>query len=430
MKNTNIVAHATRAFSVPDTNNDGAFRPVSSNDGPSTDRSTSKRQFEEGNESIRDFPSLKRICQIYTFSIDNDESEAMGANNVGDDDAKASPIASSNETTSPSIKPLLLTTDFVETRATSTENGHSQCSAWSLNNSRSWENKENVATIRYIVGCPPPTMTSEPSHCVDCLASSIDDKDPDLPSPPPSPTNPHSSIITPDEAEVMVQSPKWNMELHWCPDYPNIDDDGLLALKPKLSKPPCAGQFAEQLPSGATAEEPELPIQPPETELQDQPRLQGTFPEAMKPIIRNLIYLEETSTDPQVVQEAFDIVQNCCDRHVGSGNNIRLLTGSIFESLVEHLGSKVDLPSIFQASQNFESPKLDAYLTKPKVDTTPALKPFFPTLLQLAIAYGAHASKMRPEIDDIERFVREGAKLLGSMSVAEKVDFWQSSVGE
>lgn len=150
----------------------------------------------------------------------------------------------------------------------------------------------------------------------------------------------------------------------------------------------------------------------------------------MKPIIRILLYLEEKSHEPpEIVQEAYDVVQECYDKYEGGdARKNMVLTGAIFEMLIERLRDRVNLTSVFQEAQTLGGPKLNAYFSAPDaVNRRSRPAPFFPTLLQLAVAYGAYSSREGSSSTlDMEAFVRAGAKAVSSMSTTEKVEFWNS----
>jgi hypothetical protein len=412
--------------------------PPNNEEASSNARNASKRPFQELKEGGQEY--LKRIRRIHTLSIDYDDfADTMAENGLGDDDNKKTEInnavASSN--TRCSVEPFLLTSDYVGSNEETSENNcRATLQDWTQNTASSL-NKSDLNSIHYVVGFPR-TMT-ESNHIKQKLgvpprdASSTRNHTKST-SPPSSPANQFASIVTPDESQVFVQSPNWNLEHHsmLCPNQPATTTSvGFVALKPKPSRYPCTEYANEQQePSKYIATKSDPSKQFSEKDRNYHPRLlRGPFPEAMKPIIRILLYLEQTSTDQDVVHEAFDIVQNCYDYHGGEESKIRKLTGAIFESLVEQLGQKVDLASVLQEAQRLESPKLEAYFRRPEVCKKPTPAPFFPTLLQLAVAYGAHSSKTNPEIiSDLEEFVCTGAKDVVSMNSAEKVKFWKSMV--
>jgi hypothetical protein len=122
------------------------------------------------------------------------------------------------------------------------------------------------------------------------------------------------------------------------------------------------------------------------------------------------------------------------------GQNDREICGAIFESLVGNLGSKVDLATLFEASAKIgfgDDPIIiDTFFRKGSVklmskvsaitsyvvENDHRAKPKFnPTMLQLAIAYGAHyAHKIKPHDSGLEQFVTGASNKLEHMSMLQK----------
>jgi hypothetical protein len=407
------------------------------------------RQLEEGNIGNQE-PSLKRICHIRTFSVDDDELEAL-VNDLDDQDNEDtnndSAASSSNTRMSHIAELFFLATDstwikdkapeMTHQRASNDEGENATQGAWTANNA--------CGPLRYVVGRQPRSKaaTEEMAQQL-CLTPnrgiSYFYNEPKISSPPHSQTpSEFPPIITPEEGQVLIQSPTWDLELQsiLSPNQPPARPTGAVALAAKPSQPPFADDrqsIAEPITtmvdsSSNTTRPDHSAAKPSEQGTDHSQRLRGPFSESMKPIIRILLYLEQTTTEKEVVQEAFDIVQNLYDQHKGGEATMKLLTGSIFESLVEKLGHKVDLASVLQAAQSLESPILERYFLHKQAPRKPRpSKPFFPTLLQIAVAYGAYASKMSSDMNDMEEFVQRGAKAVGSMNAAEKIEFWKSIV--
>ena len=168
------------------------------------------------------------------------------------------------------------------------------------------------------------------------------------------------------------------------------------------------------------------------------PSLYGLpLPDSMKPIVRILLYLEEHyHHDMDLVRDAFVIVQNCYDRANKNDN----ISGAVFESLVEHLGDRVDLVSVFQAAPKMkvDSSKFAAYFAaSDKSLNTPGTNNFLPTLLQLAVAYGYHSAASigvdglgSSDVDTIGEAVCKSAAALCAMTSDEKLALWDRVVNE
>jgi hypothetical protein len=161
-------------------------------------------------------------------------------------------------------------------------------------------------------------------------------------------------------------------------------------------------------------------------EKKNRLRLMGSFPLEMKPIIRILLYMDEKLGDHGKVRKAFDIVQTCQKSHRRGTKKFRELSGSIFEALVHEMGE--ELGEIFQASLTYESPQLDILCSSQPESEAPSTSASPPDLLGLAVAYGAHAMRLHPYVENFEELVRAGAEKLACMSEKEREGLWQDLV--
>ena len=176
------------------------------------------------------------------------------------------------------------------------------------------------------------------------------------------------------------------------------------------------------------------------------------LPDSLQPVVWLLLTLESSmeSNNESIVKEASTIVTETMKSYQ-PGQNDREICGAIFESLVSNIGSKVDLATLFEASaksgfgddpiivETFfrkgtsvkPSTTAKAPTTKEYIVKAPAVrnaKPKFnPTMLQLAIAYGArNAHKIKSQNDTgLEQFVIGGSNKLENMSTLQKEDLWR-----
>ena len=376
-------------------------------------RNSRKRPFQSYDTATMEIQesSLKRIRCVQTFSIDYDDVEIISGGGFGDEDGNKREGVETSNTASSFNQTFLLPSVSFGPNVKPIEHDHQNSSTRSY--------KKDTSRLSYTIGCSRATTGIENNR-------------------PSSPVKRAPSIVTPDESQVLMQSPKWNLEQHSMAHFDPILDEptttqstGLVGLKPKLSSKFQPSEYDNEPKEANKYTVPKLEPSSrafPGNEKNFQ--LHGPFPEEMKPIIRVLLYLAQTSTDRDVVKKVFGIVQNCYDEHGREGAKVQKVTGAIFQSLVSQLGQKLDLASLLQKSDTFTSPELEAYIvSKEEVCMEPTEKSFVPTLLQLAVAYGYHRSKTNPEqMNDFEDFVCNGASDVICMTPIEKVRFWKSVV--
>jgi hypothetical protein len=494
-KKSSITHHSVDHRNVRATMDDSS---PSFDEATTTKQMASKRPFREtqGSPDRSDGPSLKRIRQIQTFSIDYDDDDddddetivapipAKGAdsaegNTNNDDDLHQ--YFSSKTFQFDSWEDIFATStnataadgrsNNTTTTTTTTCDGPKLCFVVGDDNNLSAPT--NLMKTRPRMGSQPQLLFRSSSP-LDRTSSKtgettrtthhaiIDGKEAltSLQQPPPFPAG---VLITPNDDEnnetPVAELPSWDLLLGTtlCMDSadanPNVSSAGV-SLRPNpatLEEEKDSGKLSAYMPPTRS---PVGPVQEPSSFVQGtttaaekySPRLQGLpLPDSMKPILRILLHLEEDyHHDEDLVRDSFAIVQTCYDK-ASYGEDIN---GSIFESLVENLGRRVDLAAVFQAAPTLEaSPNLNAYFggdddyartTKPKEQRKG--KTFFPTLLQLAVAYGFHSARSsaaadgmkqggvkdyNAEGDDIEEIVCNGAKAVGAMSADEKIAFWK-----
>ena len=222
-------------------------------------------------------------------------------------------------------------------------------------------------------------------------------------TPPGSPVS-NLPIITPGATPQVMSVPTWDLDLQSI----FYDDDKKYHQqpdKPKFNRNNTGNPNSLSHPSKQKTDE------------RYHSLLTGPYPLSMKPIIRILLHLDETSTERQKARKAFHVVQGCYKRHKLGEKRFRDLNGTIFEALVEELG--VDLGKIFQDSQSYTSPKLDTFFDKPDDSSTP------PSSVALAISYGVHMARTNPDIKNLEDMVRDGAEEFKSMSEEELSASWR-----
>jgi hypothetical protein len=170
------------------------------------------------------------------------------------------------------------------------------------------------------------------------------------------------------------------------------------------------------------------------------------LPDSLQPVVWLLLQLESSveSNNETIVKEACSIVVETMKSYQ-PGQNDREICGAIFESLVGNLGSKVDLAMLFEASAKSgfgDDPIIvDTFFRKGSVKPTSkasattsyvvendrrAKPKFNPTMLQLAIAYGArYAHKIKSHDSGLEQFVIGASNKLEHMSMLQKEDLWR-----
>jgi hypothetical protein len=231
-------------------------------------------------------------------------------------------------------------------------------------------------------------------------------------TPPGSPAS-NLPIITPGVTPQVVSVPTWDLDLQSI----FYDEDH----KDKKYQQPDKPEFNRKN-TGTNNSKPNYLSRPSKQKTDEKYHslLTGPYPLSMKPIIRILLHLDETSTERQKARKAFHVVQGCYRRHKLGEKRFRDLNGTIFEALVEELG--VDLGKIFQASQSYSSPKLDTFFDKPADSSAP------PSPVELAISYGVHMARMNPNLANFEDMIRDGAEEFKSMSEEELSGSWRSWV--
>jgi len=392
-------------------------------------------------EFLDDRESFKQIDFVHTFSIDNDDPKVLGEGSFHDDAIANSQRQAPNQNSCSKTKRkrdhddfLVYTTDLseathdaakIEPRGKIIEGNKILANFQERENSRtrfSDSRSRRPQDTRLV-----PSLEQARSGVPTFNFPSSPQTRTKIRSPPSSPVVQFPSLVTPEEAEALVHSPKWNLEqqsIMLCQNKPYHTG---IALKPKLSRKPFCDDWEESqqieyfqanwdsksasLHEGKVTSRPQL--------------LGGPFPTKLKPIVRILLYLEQTMTNQEIVRKAFEIVQTCYDHHQGGEGDIGLLTGTIFESMVDILGTSVELAPAIAASRRFESPELESYCFQDECTTQPKKK-FAPNLLQLAVAYGAHLYQLNSEMNDPEHFVLSGAETVQSMAAEEKSKFWNS----
>jgi hypothetical protein len=360
-------------------------------------------------------PSLKRFNRINTFSIDDEDEAYIAEENPGPCDH----VPFKN----PEYPRSFL--DFpnrggAESGHTDVSHHDKKCSPAKLHSTREHLSQRSDDLPRKKIKFEHDSKRKDTT--IAAAAKSVlvlnTPSDNDLPkakhgitvaTPPGSPVS-NFPIITPGVTPQVVSVPTWDLDLQsiFCDDdkkYHQQTDKQEFNRKNTVtnnSKPDYLSHPSKQ-----------------NTDEKYYSLLTGPYPLSMKPIIRILLHLDDTSTERQKARKAFHVVQGCYKRHKLGEKRFRDLNGTIFEALVEELG--VDLGKIFQASQSYSSPKLDTFF-----DTPDSSAP--PSSVELAISYGVHMARMNPDLENFEDMIRDGAGEFKSMSEEELSGSWRSWV--
>jgi hypothetical protein len=165
------------------------------------------------------------------------------------------------------------------------------------------------------------------------------------------------------------------------------------------------------------------------------------FPLSMKPTLRILLYLDENWQDRVKVRTAFDVVSHFYKKHKDGDKRYRKvgqLGGAIFEALIDALGE--DLGETIRLSHSYESSRLEdlfrapggssshsPILQSPRKRATPKKASIAsPTMIELAIAYGANFKRLHPNVlpNSLAEQVRMGALAVESMDEAQQQKAW------
>lgn len=154
----------------------------------------------------------------------------------------------------------------------------------------------------------------------------------------------------------------------------------------------------------------------------------------MDPISCMMEYLHRTESDRQLVQAAFNIVDECQVRHMeGKQHKYQNVSGAIFERLIALLGAQ-KFQEIYQRSQQqkhrqgMAGQQVDEAQPKQTDDTLSISN------LQFAIAYGIHIAQLASNkgggggtssSEDYAVLVQRGVEAVNSMTNEEKNYFWQ-----
>jgi hypothetical protein len=353
-------------------------------------------------------PAMKRICRIDTFSFDPEENDCMAGGALYNPTSAIGAVQPliEDEGRPGENRPFLAATKSVRNVESAVPLDQEFEQLFGIIMDSSNDEDDSIENVDFRGWSSPSTRADTRSPKSSLFRSKeltaptnsslrVSNKSMDVVSTPPeSPTHAHfPSMITPAEPpDVPKKTPDWNMDVH------------------SMS---CLNKTSPSMPSQGE-------------EKNNRLRLMGSFPLEMKPIIRILLYMDEKLGDRGKVRKAFDIVQTCQKSHRRGAKKFRELSGSIFEALVHEMGE--ELGEIFQASLTYESPQLDILCSSQSESEAPSTSVSPPDLLGLAVAYGAHAMRLHPYVENFEELVRAGAEKLACMSEKEREGLWQDLV--
>ena len=244
------------------------------------------------------------------------------------------------------------------------------------------------------------------------------------------------SIVTPDETPLLVATLEG-------PPFKEAGDT--VNSKSQLGKPTYLGETQmKQISKLDCASHRRLQL---DLALSEE----GPFPQEMKPILKILLYLDETCQDHSKVRRGFEVVQLCCRKYQQNQTSgdaedkatmtkFHELSGEIFEELINVVGEDL-LGELILSSQSYESPRLDMLvssgvgmldfdsvrckdtsLTTCGAAGTP-LDSSTPGSIELAVAYGAHYARLHPSAP-VAEMARKGSRMVETMSKAERKELW------
>lgn len=162
--------------------------------------------------------------------------------------------------------------------------------------------------------------------------------------------------------------------------------------------------------------------------------------DSLKPVVHLLLHIELSQSSREVVKRACRIVKETL-KDGRAPLDGRELMGKIFESLVEKLGSLIDLDSVFQASAKelHGGEAYNIFFEPRRIRSEPLVgdgrsvvsshRPV-PSMIQLAIAFGVHHAKnVKQRRMPLQTFLKHASADLESKSNDELVGLWNNLVG-